>query len=376
MSGRSLRWSAALLPVLGLLGLSTARRPFAQAPSPAEQRPVFDTRVDLVVVNATVTDSAGHFVTGLRQPDFALLEDGRPVDITAFNSDRVPVSLGIALDVSGSMKGDKMTAAREALDRLLNQLLDRNDEIFVYGFSDEPVLLQDWTTRRDVLRQALDHAPTGGLTALFDTVSQAIAHAQTGKYRKKALLVLSDGNDTASHTNLAALKRQIDASEVLVYAIGVDAQSSSDGGRRAPEVLRQVQFPGSMGDPQRPRPIPPLPPRFPQPPGTGPGGRGPQPFPPAPPRVPPPGSVAVKDAPVDAAALRAITDDSGGRTEIVRTAADLGPATTGIADELSRQYFLGYQAVRADGRWHTIDVVVRGGALRARARKGYQAAAR
>jgi VWFA-related protein len=325
-----------------------------QNPAPTDQRPVYGSGVDLVVVSATVTDAAGHFVRGLRQDEFDVLEDGRSQPISAFTSERVPVSLGIALDLSNSMKGQKLKQAREALDHLLADLLDPADEIFLYCFSDEPVLLRGWTSRRDLLRRALDSMAAGGLTALYDTVAQAVTFAQTGKHRKKALIIISDGNDTASHTSVAMLKRQIQESEVLVYAIGIDAtRSSGDGG--APP-----QFP-----PSQPPPVP-LP---------GQGGwppRRPAPFPPAPPRAPIPGPHQV-EGPVDAQGLRSLTDDSGGRTEIIRSAGDLDPASAGIADELSRQYFLGYQAAQRDGRWHTIDVVVRGGEFKVRARRGYVA---
>jgi len=185
--------------------------------------------------------------------------------------------------------------------------------------------------------------------------------AQSGKHRKKALVVISDGNDTSSHTEVEALQQLIRETEVLVYAVGIDGQAEptigSGGTPRFPQ-------------PRRPQPVP-IPSPFPIPGGRRPPVPQPQPMPPS-----SGGSRSRSrgDEGVNAAALREITDDSGGRTEIVRTARDLDPATTSIADELSKQYFLGYETTRPkDGRWHSIRVEVRGGRYLVRARRGYVA---
>ena len=360
--------AAALATVASLSG----RQP---AQSPSSQRPTFGSAVDLVVVHATVTDREGYFVSGLKARDFDVREDGRPQTISAFTSERVPVSIGIALDLSNSMKGEKLRAAKAALTRLLDELLDPDDEVFLYCFSDDPVLLQSWTTSRDLLRKALDRVRTGGLTALYDTTAQAVELAATGKHRKKALVIVSDGADTASHTDVRALKQRIRESEVLVYAIGIDSTvAPTPPGNRA-----RVATPTERGRPtdegDGATQFPPRPPvgGWQPPPG---GRRGPPgPPPPAPPRAPIPSDSQWNGGEVDAAALRALTDDSGGRTAIVRSAGDLSPVTAGIADELSRQYFLGYQgAAPHDGRWHAIEVVVKRPDLRVRARAGYFAA--
>lgn len=335
------------------------------------QPPTFGSRVDLVVVNLTVTDAEGHFVRGLRPPDLALLEDGRPQPIAAFSSQRVPVSLGIALDISASMAGKKTVAARAAVIRLLDALPDPDDEVFLLSFADEVALVQGWTLRRDQVRRALDGLAVGGATSLYDGTAQALAFAGTGKHPKKALVIISDGNDTASHQSLDELVGLIRKSDVLIYAIGVD--SSPRTGPRGAGPGNPVPGLVALGNPQRPPwPLPAQPPRNPQPPGSGPGGRLP-PIPPPPPRGPVPGTARPSDTPVDASALHALTDPSGGRTEIVRDAGQLSPAIEGIADELSQQYFLAYSAAR-DGRWHAIEVVVRGEGYRVRARQGYLAA--
>src|SRR5712671_969214 len=153
------------------------------AQPPAPQTPVrpggdeqgfrFRSGVELINVTATVSDASGRFVSGLRQDDFVVFEDDQPVDVTHFSAERVPVSLGIALDTSGSMAGSKIQEAQDALDRFLYDLLDKNDEIFLYRFSNYPVLLQDWTKDRQLLSRALGRITPNGGTAMYDTVSEA-----------------------------------------------------------------------------------------------------------------------------------------------------------------------------------------------------------
>ena len=122
---------------------------------------MFRSGVELINVSATVTDARGRFVPGLTKDDFLVYQDGELVEVTHFDNERVPVSLGIALDTSGSMEGRKMEAARQALDRFLYDLLGQDDEIFLYGFNYTPVLLQDWTVDRDRLSRAIrGHPPT------------------------------------------------------------------------------------------------------------------------------------------------------------------------------------------------------------------------
>ena len=321
----------------------------------------FRTGVELVNVTATVSDADGRFVPDLTQDDFIVYEDDKRVDVTHFSAERVPVSLGIALDTSGSMAGERIDSARAAIRRFVYELLDRNDELFLYRFSNYPVLVQGWTRDRRELLEPLDRLHPNGATAMYDCVARAIPLAQQGQNRKKALVVISDGNDTSSRTEIRDLKEQIRQSEVLVYAVGIDAE----GG----EVVRRA--PASPPPPRLPIPIPRLPG------GPGRGGIGIPPSTPFPPIGGGSGgggniaSPAFSDR-VNVGALRDMTDDSGGRTEIIRTARDLDPATAGIADELSKQYYLGYPSPeKKDGRWHTIRVEAKNRSYRVRARRGY-----
>jgi Ca-activated chloride channel homolog len=314
----------------------------------------FRSGVELINVTATVTDSNGRFVPGLRQEHFRVLENGIPQTITHFSSERVPVSLGILVDTSGSMEGEKFLAARQALERFFQDLLAPEDEIFLYSFDSRPELVQHWTTDRRLLSRAVSRMRPRGGTALYDAVAEAVPLVQTGQHRKKALLMLSDGVDTSSRSELTEVRQLIRETEVLVYAIGIDApgaRATTRAGPRRPQPRFPIPFPGPRRPGQWPVPVP-------RPPLPG-GGSG--------------GSSSGRDH-FDAAALRDLTDDSGGRTEVIRAPRDLNPATGSVADELSRQYYLGYPSPgHRDGRWYTIDVEVDNPAYRVRARRGYLA---
>jgi len=336
--------------------LAQSQAPPPQSPPPTEKGQDqggfrFRTGVDLINVSATVTDASGRFVPGLHQDDFIVYEDGVPQQVTHFSAERVPVSLGLVLDTSTSMAGEKWDHAIEALNRFLLDLLQPQDEVFLYRFSNDPVLVQDWTTDRMLLSHVLGRIVPRGGTAMYDALAEAVPLADTGHNRKKAIVVISDGNDNRSQTSVPELKHMIHNSEVLIYAIGIDGeeqqQYTSGTFRRPPRIF--IPFPGA-----------------PRQPGAWPGGGG-------------QGNgrsrgMRVGDEHVNESALREITDDSGGRTEIIETSRDLDPATTGIADELTKQYFLGYPAAaKKDGQWHTIRVEVKSGRYQVRARRGYVA---
>src|SRR5262249_41383111 len=160
-------------------------------------------------------------VPNLRKEDFSLWEDGRPQPITHFSDERVPVSLGIVLDTSGSMEGDKFESAEAAINRFLGEL-SPEDEMFLYTFNDDVELVQTWTRSRDAVANALGSVrPTGG-TSMYDAVAEAIPLAQQGRNRKRAIVIISDGNDTNSRIDVYALRRLIRETEVLIYAIGID----------------------------------------------------------------------------------------------------------------------------------------------------------
>jgi Ca-activated chloride channel homolog len=269
----------------------------------------------------------------------------------------VPVSLGIVIDTSGSMAGEKLEYAQSAINRFLGELLDPQDEIFVTRFQSYPELLQDWTTDRKRLGRVVARLNAGGGTAMYDAVAEAVPMAATGEHRKKAIVLISDGNDTDSDSTVGQVKQLIRNSEVMVYAIGIDgqAETSTFGMPNPPPIRRPIPMPIPIPGGRRPRGgviLPQIQWPFPQ------GGSN--------------RTMRTMNDRVDVNALREITDDSGGRTEIVRSARDLDPATASIADELSRQYYLGYSSTgKKDGKWHAIRVELRDPSLRVRARRGY-----
>src|SRR5687767_10936067 len=292
----------------------------------------FRSGVELINVNATVTDDGGRFVSGLRKEDFTVYEDGERQEVTHFSNERVPVSLGILLDTSGSMTPDKMSAARSAIDRFVYDLLGKDDELFFMEFSNRPHLVQDWTADRRAISRAVARVSPAGGTAMYDAVADSLPFAGSGRHTKKAILVISDGNDTNSGVSVGELRQLIRQSEVLVYALGVDVVSTPS--RNGPTIQLPIPLPFLIPG-RRPQGLPPI---------IGGGST----------------RARVTTERVNGDALRQITDDTGGRTEIVRGFADLDGATARIADELSRQYYLGYASTgEKDGRWHAIKVEVK-----------------
>lgn len=324
----------------------------------------FKSGVELINVTATVTDRSGRFAGRLRKEDFVVYEDNKPVEISHFSADRTPVSLGIVVDTSGSMAGEKWSSAVNSIDRFFRLMNDELDEFFLYRFSASADLVADWTSDRDRLAAGLNRIHPNGGTAMYDAAAEAVPMAQSGQNQKKAVVIISDGNDTSSRVGVGEVKQLVRETEVLVYAVGIDGQGTPTFQRPSPPI-------------RQPQPRMPIP--FPFPGVGGRGGGGGFPIPGTGGGYPPSGGGTVRgsaggDDRVNVMALREMTDDSGGRTEIVRDARDLDPAVASIADELSQQYYLGYPSPGyKDGRWHTIRVEVRDPSLRVRARKGYVA---
>jgi Ca-activated chloride channel family protein len=297
-------------PAISLLIVVTALGLAAHSQSPPTTSRLFQTRVDLVSVTATVTDRDGHLVTGLTSDAFDIYEDGERQAITQFTSERVPIGLGALVDISDSMFGKRIAEAKAAVDQFLLELLTPADEFFILAFNHRPHVLTGWTRESAVVRRALDGLRPSGGTAAYDAIVEALPLAAERARERTALLVISDGADTASNATLRDLRTALLRSNVFVYAIGID----------------------------------------------------------------PPDRQAINTR-VNATALREITAESGGRTEIVQSSADIAAATASIADELNHQYVLGYTSSRAaDGKFHSIRVRLTRADARVRARNGYVAA--
>ncbi len=309
-NGRARRRVAAA--VAAMLGCGWPLRPTAQDQGrgqlPREDRP-FTSGVEITSVTATVTDKAGHLVTGLGRDAFEVYEDGERQTVTQFTNERVPIGLGVLLDISDSMFGKRIRDARAAVDRFLFTLLEESDEFFLSAFNHKPRPLTTWTRGHDEITTALNALrPTGG-TAMYDAIIDALPLIDRRNRQRAAILVISDGADTASTANARDVQSALWRSDAFVYAIAIDS----------PE----------------PQPI---------------------------------------NTRVNPQALREITNESGGRTEIVRSSADLEEATARIAEELNSQYVLGYSSTHgADGKFHSIRVKIANSDDRVRARTGYVA---
>ncbi len=291
-----------------ILVWSAGPRVGAQQP-PVRSSQTFRSGIDVTGITVSVRDADGHFVTGLTRDDFAIFEDGVQQTLTQFTNERVPVSLGVLLDISDSMFGRPIADARSAVDRFLFDQLDHDDEFFILAFNHRPHVLTPWTQTPTVVRDALDSLkPTGG-TAVYDAVLAGMPLIAKRNKERGALLIVSDGADTASTATLKDVRFALRRSQAFVYAIAINSPN-----RR---VINGV---------------------------------------------------------VNPTTLREITDESGGRTEVVTNYADIAAASARIADELNHQYVMGYTPMHgADGKYHSIRVRTTNPTYKVHARSGYVA---
>lgn len=196
----------------------------APTPAPTPQEvgagDVVRVNTDLVTLTATVTDKNGRYVAHLKRGDLTVYEDGVKQELAYFDTgDRVPVSLGILFDTSGSMV-DKIEGVRDAVEHFVKSVAP-GDEIFVVQFSDQAEIVQDFTDdRRRILRTVDDLEPRGS-TALYDAMLLGLERVAQGKHRKRALLLVTDGNDTVSNVKFEDILALARKAEVLVYAMGI-----------------------------------------------------------------------------------------------------------------------------------------------------------
>ena len=269
---------------------------------------VFRGRLDLVQVTVSVTDKEGRLITGLSKGDFQVWEDGVQQQITQFTDQRLPVSVGVLLDASDSMRGRPVVDARGALDRFVGELLWPEDEVFVATFNHSPRLASRWRQPPAILANILRTLQPSGGTAIYDSLIETSSLFDRRNHVRAAFIVISDGADTASDRTLHQALDVIRRHDAFVYAVAIDSPDPRASTRVNPEALREI------------------------------------------------------------------TSLTGGYTEVVRSAADLGPATARIADELNKQYTIGYSSTRPpDGSWRALRVRVRAPDHFVRARRGYYA---
>ena len=203
----------------------------------------FRERIDLVQVWVTVTDANGRLVAGLTRDDFEVAEGGVPQPITHFGTERVPISLGLLVDASDSMRGQGIADANTAVERFLGELLDARDEVFVSTFNHTPRVLANWTTPPARLRSVLvDVKPSGG-TALYDALMKFGPVFEKRAHVRTALVIISDGADTASDAGVRELREAMRRTDAGVYAIAIDAPDARPSQRVNPQVLREITGP-------------------------------------------------------------------------------------------------------------------------------------
>lgn len=282
----------------------------------------FETAVRLVTVTAWVTDKKGNRAGGLDRGDFQVFENGEAQEIVDLRVDEnAAFSVVILLDTSGSMV-DKLDESGDALKHFADAINPRS-EFALYELNSVTRLVVDFTSDRRLIGRSLERLEADGGTAMYDAVDQGLVKLREGRFERKAILLITDGNDTASRTTFETIRRALQTADALLYVIGI-----GHGAR------------GSFGH-------------------------------------------GMAQDEVNADVLNALTADVGGRTVIVKGAHQIkgrdriDDAALQVASELLHQYVLTYvpSGDAMAGEWRAITVKVRNQDLRVRARRGYRSSA-
>lgn len=190
-------------------------------PPPASQQPddKIQLKARLVSMTVTVSDKFGRFVTGLEKRNFQVFDDGVLQEIAHFGDEDAPLTLGIVYDVSGSMS-DLTSRSFQALKRFFDTS-HQDDEYFIIAFSNKAQLVQDFTTSPSDIMSRVIFVKAKGSTALYDGIYLGLEKARQGRHRKKALLIISDGEENSSRYSGRELREMLKESDVPVYGIGI-----------------------------------------------------------------------------------------------------------------------------------------------------------
>jgi Ca-activated chloride channel homolog len=213
--------------------------------------------VNLVVLHTTVVDDRGKFVDGLKEDNFRVFEDKAEQKLSVFKREDVPVSMGLVIDNSGSMR-DKRPRVNEAAVTLV-QSSNPSDEAFVVNFNDDYYLDldKDFTNSIPELKEALERIDARGSTALYDAIIGSMDHLKKGHKDKKVLLVVTDGEDNVSRNTLEKTLREIQKANVVIYTIGLFSDDEKKSERKkAMRALKDISaasggisyFPENVGD--------------------------------------------------------------------------------------------------------------------------------
>jgi len=210
----------------------------------AEDVIVIDT--DLVLLRASVADKQGQTVLGLKKDDFKIYEDGVQQSVDVFSVEESPVSWGLVLDRSGSMM-EMMLGVYQASLHVVSEGTER-DEMFIVTFNEKPEITSRFTDDRHKLENSTLGLRADGSTALYDAVSFALDEMKQGKFRKKVLVVVTDGEDNASRLSFRKLIERAEEEEVIIYTVGMfDSTAamgyrlSSSGGSNAASVRLELE---------------------------------------------------------------------------------------------------------------------------------------
>jgi Ca-activated chloride channel homolog len=198
-------------------------------------------RIDssLVLIPAQVTTREGSPILDLKRKDFRIYEDGAEQAISYFAKDDAPVSIGVLLDSSGSMRNKKQKSSEAAA--AFFKTANSEDEFFLIEFDERPKLAVPFTKDTDLLYHEISHVKPYGRTSLFDAIHMALGAMKTARYERKALVIVSDGGDNRSRHTFTAIKSDMLEADVQLYAMGIfDPEGASQGSREeaeGPQVL-------------------------------------------------------------------------------------------------------------------------------------------
>jgi Ca-activated chloride channel homolog len=197
---------------------------------------IFHAEAREVVLHATVIDEKNRLVTSLTKPDFSIFENDQPQTIQLFKREDFPVAMGIIIDNSGSMREKRDEVNKAALNLVRSS--NKDDQIFVVNFSDEPILDQEFTSDIKKLQAALEHVEARGGTALYDAIVAASDYLVKSPLQRKVLFLVTDGEDDASQQSLEeAVHRVQQENGPVIYAIGLLGEEKTRKAKRALETF-------------------------------------------------------------------------------------------------------------------------------------------
>jgi Ca-activated chloride channel family protein len=230
----------AIIGFLLLLASQPGVRGQQQNPDTDQDKNVIRQRTSLVVVNVSVTDKQFRQISGLNKEHFEIYEDKVQQQIEFFSDDDRPASVGIIFDLSGSMN-NKISRAREAIKAFIDTCHDQ-DDFFLVGFNERATLLAELSDGQSVLNK-LSLAEPRGQTALYDAAYLGVEKVKEGRHDKRAVLIVSDGQDNASRYDYGELRKLLKEADVQVYCIGITEEGADAGSildRQGRVVLEEI----------------------------------------------------------------------------------------------------------------------------------------